>query len=224
MRYLVIILSFIGPNLLMGQEPLEDPNEVWVNASSGDTLHIGYETCLQLFFANEYDLDQVIVEFGVSSPDGATWEWLSQPNGEGPWPDEQIVTFVEGNRWEEGINIIGITILPHPPSGGPEEDSVGIGLVSVSDPQMVSGSLEHIISLHLRPTGIGTICIDKICMIPCDGWQFTPPTIDPSWNGPFCFTVAEPLKGDINCDGKGNIGDAVYLINWIFREGPEPCR
>lgn len=34
--------------------------------------------------------------------------------------------------------------------------------------------------------------------------------------------IAEEIPGDANMDGFTNIGDAVYLINFIFREGPEP--
>ena len=35
--------------------------------------------------------------------------------------------------------------------------------------------------------------------------------------------VSGPLCGDTNCDGSVNIGDAVYLINYIFKFGPAPC-
>ncbi len=31
------------------------------------------------------------------------------------------------------------------------------------------------------------------------------------------------LCGDANCDGTLNIADAVYLITYIFKGGPEPC-
>lgn len=224
MRYLVIILSLIGPNMLMAQEPLGEPNEVWLNYTSGDTAYLGVEACFQIHFANQFALEYVQVEFGISSPDGAEWQWLDQPDGEGHWPDERILTFVEGNRWVDAIDIVGISTMPHPLSGGVKEDTVGIGLVTVGDPPMATGSLEHIINLHIKPTKTGTICVRKTNFYPGDDWQFSPPSIVPSWNGPFYFTVVEPPAGDINCDGIGNIGDAVYLINWIFRGGPEPCR
>ena len=28
--------------------------------------------------------------------------------------------------------------------------------------------------------------------------------------------------GDCNCDGKVDVGDVVYLINYLFRGGPPP--
>jgi hypothetical protein len=34
----------------------------------------------------------------------------------------------------------------------------------------------------------------------------------------------DPLEaGDANCDGQVNVGDAVYLIAYVFKGGPEPC-
>jgi hypothetical protein len=30
------------------------------------------------------------------------------------------------------------------------------------------------------------------------------------------------ISGDVNLDGLVNIGDAVYLVNFIFSEGPPP--
>lgn len=32
------------------------------------------------------------------------------------------------------------------------------------------------------------------------------------------------IKGDVNCDGATNVGDAVYMINYIFKKGPPPCQ
>src|SRR5882762_11133337 len=31
------------------------------------------------------------------------------------------------------------------------------------------------------------------------------------------------IAGDVNCDGKLNIGDPVYLLNYLFLGGKEPC-
>ena len=30
------------------------------------------------------------------------------------------------------------------------------------------------------------------------------------------------LRGDANCDGRIDLGDAIYLLNYLFRNGPEP--
>jgi hypothetical protein len=31
------------------------------------------------------------------------------------------------------------------------------------------------------------------------------------------------VAGDSNCDGTLNVGDPVYMINYVFKHGPEPC-
>jgi hypothetical protein len=41
--------------------------------------------------------------------------------------------------------------------------------------------------------------------------------------GDACEGLSTYQCGDTNADGWINIGDAVYLINFIFREGPPPC-
>jgi hypothetical protein len=37
-----------------------------------------------------------------------------------------------------------------------------------------------------------------------------------------CWIVAQGLCGDANIDGIVDIGDIVYLINYVFYGGPEP--
>jgi hypothetical protein len=91
------------------------------------------------------------------------------------------------------------------------------------------GPLRHMYSFQIKPTSPGTICIDSGYVPPSvPQWIFLDFGVDmviPTWGGPYCFTVLPSrAPGDVNCDGAGNVGDAVYLINWIFRGGPEPCK
>ena len=44
-----------------------------------------------------------------------------------------------------------------------------------------------------------------------------------SVQGAFGNTGAIGIPGDANCDGDCNVGDAVYIINYVFKGGPEPC-
>lgn len=30
-------------------------------------------------------------------------------------------------------------------------------------------------------------------------------------------------SGDVNCDGKVEVGDVIYFINYLYRSGPSPC-
>jgi hypothetical protein len=94
-------------------------------------------------------------------------------------------------------------------------------------PKAAPGPLEHAFDIHLKPTSPGTIVIDSSMFPPGDfplTFASTGGSIIPAWNGPFEFTVIEPPKGDMNCDGVANLADAIFIINWIFRDGPPPCR
>jgi hypothetical protein len=35
-------------------------------------------------------------------------------------------------------------------------------------------------------------------------------------------TIYGFLRGDVNCDGIINLGDVIYLLNYLFKNGPEP--
>jgi hypothetical protein len=39
----------------------------------------------------------------------------------------------------------------------------------------------------------------------------------------YAYIVWE-MSGDVNFDGNVNVGDAVYMISWIFKSGPAPKR
>lgn len=52
--------------------------------------------------------------------------------------------------------------------------------------------------------------------------------ISPAYNdcGTDDIVIINPqptVCGDVNCDGSVNVGDAVYLINYVFKSGAEPC-
>ncbi len=40
---------------------------------------------------------------------------------------------------------------------------------------------------------------------------------------PGSITIRDYLCGDPSCDGTVNVGDAIYLVNWIFKGGAQPC-
>jgi hypothetical protein len=51
--------------------------------------------------------------------------------------------------------------------------------------------------------------VDVVCYI---NWMFS--------QG---LATENTIGSDNNCDGRPNIADVVYLINYIFRAGPQPC-
>jgi hypothetical protein len=45
----------------------------------------------------------------------------------------------------------------------------------------------------------------------------------PSNDRIFMPKISLALKGDLNCDGVIDVGDAVYIMNYLYRGGPPPC-
>jgi len=221
---LVCILISAVVTITAAPPPLGDPNEVWVTTSSGDTIVVGEQIELEFYFANENFLEGMTLHMGIDSPDSASWEWIKPIGGYGNDPTREYVTIVPASRWDGSFQFFTVDLFSIPSLGGPDMDSLAIYTVAFSL-VMDAGPLEHMWSLHLRPTHTGAICLDSIYIPPLgvSPWYFEG-SGTPSWAGPICFTVTESVEGDINCDGQASIQDALHLINWIFRGGPPPCR
>ena len=41
--------------------------------------------------------------------------------------------------------------------------------------------------------------------------------------GLFFMASSQPENGDVNCDGGINIMDVVHTINYLYKDGPQPC-
>jgi hypothetical protein len=216
---LIIVISASG---FSAPPPLGDDNEVWLTTSSGDTICVGEEVELEYHLANSSIVTALELSLAMESQDGARWEWLQPPEAQG---DLENISVVSGCRWEGIFDVFGADLTSHPALGGPV-DSIELYAVDVDGDAMAPGPLEHMVSLHFRATEPGTICLDTICIPSCalDQWHFAPSGVHPAWAGPICFSVAESPVGDINCDGVANLADAIYIVNWIFKGGPEPCR
>jgi hypothetical protein len=217
--FIPIIASLFGITTVAAQPPLGAPNEVWVDVP--DTAYVGQEVELQVYMANSEPVGGFATSFIIYSPDGARWERVEQPDSE--WNffgDMNFISYVRGFRFWDYLELrMGVW-------GPVDSQSAAFQIEgsSLSGPLAPVGPLEHAYTMHIRPTETGTICIDSTMFWTADDQWLFGPGGDPAWNGPFCFTVVEPPIGDINCDGAGNLADAIYLINWIFKGGPEPCR
>lgn len=71
-----------------------------------------------------------------------------------------------------------------------------------------------------------TVCIDSCFWPPSNHLAFCnslAQTYIPRHNLPYCFSMTYPGRGD--CDGNGqiDIGDVLFLLNYLFKKGPAPA-
>jgi hypothetical protein len=208
------------------QEPIGAADEIWLTSAVGETLYVGQEVIIQVHISNSQELGSAGLMFKIESPDGA---WELTPQAESLWYFSSGGNFLspynDSRFWGDALESRTGAVV----QGEPGQEWFDVGLFSFSLPDAAPGPLEHAFDIHLKPTSPGTIVIDSSMFAPPDlypllfgnssGWH-----IVPAWSGPFEFTVVAPLAGDINCDGSANLADAIFIINWIFREGPPPCR
>ncbi|NIM98491.1 MAG: hypothetical protein GTO24_10555 [candidate division Zixibacteria bacterium] len=70
-----------------------------------------------------------------------------------------------------------------------------------------------------------TICFDTCFWPPASrfGWSRSDAvSYVPRTNLPYCVSILHQAVGDCNADGTIDVSDAVYLINYLFRDGPAP--
>ncbi len=225
---LIFLLLMLLPLFIIStgqaQPPLGAGNEVWVDVP--DKVYVGQEVELPVYIANDDDLAWFSLGMKAVSAGGAQWDWVFQ--SEPPWSDPEDSIMISLNHdsrfWGDNLEFSGfawgfcdVSICEFEFDG-----------LSGTPPNVPAGPLEHAYTIHLRPTAPGTIVVDTAEWPPAtDQWHFGlagAGNIRPAWSGPFHFTVVEAPKGDVNCDGTANVADAVYIINWIFKDGPEPCR
>jgi hypothetical protein len=90
------------------------------------------------------------------------------------------------------------------------------------------GPYEHMVSLHFTADNgdepIRTLCIDSVFIPPSGDFVFVDlegDIIPIEISGPFCWPIVRQC-GDANGDKELNVGDVVFLINYVFRDGPAP--
>ena len=221
---LALCLVMWGYAAVGAQEPIGAADEMWLTSTIGETLCVGQEVIIQVHISNSRELDGFSLMFAIASPDGASWEYTPQAESLWYFPGGNFLSPYNDSRfWGD---VLEFRLAQRGPSEPGREWFEVMGF-SATAPYAAPGPLEHAFDIHFKPTSPGTIVIDSSCYPPADfpllfcssGMSYIP-----AWNGPFEFTVVEPLAGDINCDGSANLADAIYIINWIFREGPPPCR
>ncbi len=198
-----------------------------------DTLFVGKDYEARVFLRNDIHLGEMRLAFrfwgGIVGKDGSRaghfWEWT---NVEGYGPTYACVSIAPGSRmdpvgsvWDDMFSIFEWHMNEDSP------DTIGIrGVASTGG--LPVGLSEHMISIHFTPKmptyGMITMWADT-AFVPTTGaltfYDMVGTIYNPSFTTPGWWPIAI-VCGDANSDGTVNIGDAVFLINFIFSAGASP--
>ncbi len=195
-----------------------------------DTFFIGGEYEFRIWIENEFTIGGLPLTFTIWSQNGATWEYVTKEDGYGA---TGFVTVASGCRLdppEETLDMTSLLVTEYEISGdGVDQFMVGGVAMAGGIPL---GPLEHMISFHIRPTGpwgeagvTGTICFDTAFVPPSAAQNIfvssTGNAIRPVIDCYHCWPV-KLLCGNPNGDNDVNVGDAVFMINYVFRDGRAP--
>ncbi|MEZ5358187.1 MAG: dockerin type I repeat-containing protein [Candidatus Zixiibacteriota bacterium] len=235
MLYRVMILFL----LLILVSPLAAINNVYMDIvetgedKGADTLFVGKDYEVRLYISNDVLLGEIrLAPFfrgGIVGKDGSKaghfWEWV---NVEG-YGTIGCVRFIPGSRmyppetvWDDELDIFEWNMDEDSP------DTIGIRGVS-SGGGLPPGPGDHMISIHFTPKmpsyGMVTMWADTATIPPTGALTFFDTFGTPIYP---TFTTASPwpimiVCGDANGDGSINVGDAVHLINYIFKGGDAPA-
>lgn len=218
----VIVLSLPAAILSAGN------GQVDIRNSCGDTLWSNAKASLDIYVANDVVMCGMVIPIVLSSPDGVSWQWNSQPTG---WGASRYVTHNPNARIEPPIVRFDMT-------GGlaineqflPDSIIIGGSTMEWGPP---AGPLEHWLSIHLTPSApvesqTGQFCLDLTQKVWNTTFSFTDCLVagldvtflDENNDGVWCWPVVAYIPGDANGNRLLNTGDAIYIVNYIFRDGP----
>jgi hypothetical protein len=93
------------------------------------------------------------------------------------------------------------------------------------DPRFCGGSRVLLATLFFTVDDTMTICLDSCFWPPANRLQFCRAdavAYFPRTNLPYCFSVSYPGVGDCNADCTVDVGDVVYLVNYLYLGGAPP--
>ncbi|MEZ5360340.1 MAG: dockerin type I repeat-containing protein [Candidatus Zixiibacteriota bacterium] len=214
----LVLAIFAGQSVQAANQIAIALGETGVGAA--DTIVIGGNYEFQVSLENDVLLGGFQLGLQITSPDGATWEWVTQPSGygpDGPGTGGQYTTVVTGSRMDPTADVWDLTdfIVAEKNVDGISPDTLFPGGVAYLNGLTV-GSLEHMFSMHFVATSegdpgqIGTICIDSAFIPPVGNMIFadaaTGLAIIPDINTPLCFPVKAVCPFDSDGDGYGDPG------------------
>jgi hypothetical protein len=156
-----------------------------------------------------------------------------------PYPPELLERSVFRHIIQDGDTIIHNWMMDQSQlMTGAEWDKVVINLddtshfwfhtawTALADQHFGEGSRVLLATMTFRMQDTMTICIDSCFWPPVNRLIFakmhTGYWYIPRHNLPYCFSLSYAAVGDLNADGTINVGDVVYLINYLYRASPTP--
>jgi hypothetical protein len=200
-----------------------------------DTVISGIPYHFQISLENDFILAALSLGFRVYADENTTWTWESRAEGM-PDPGLRAVDIVPGCRlgYPDGFAALDGSGLMVTEQNMDEVSSDSILLTGFAMMNgLPVGDLEPMINIHFTPrvtdnTETGTICIDSAFIPPTGVFRFLDffggDGVPPDFDGPYCWPVKSccDVAGDANDDGMTALGDAVYLIAYIFKGGDGP--
>ena len=198
-----------------------------------DTLFVGMNYEVRISIRNEFHVGEIRLALrlmgGIVGKDGAKaghfWEWLDVG---GYGITTGCVRIIPGCRmsppetiWDSHFSILEWNMNEDSP------DTLGISGVADAI-GMAPGEAQHMISIHFTPKmpsyGMVSLWADTAHNSSAGSlvlYDMTGMPYYPTFTGPRTWPIAI-VCGDANSDGTVNIGDAVYIISYVFRGGPAP--
>lgn len=229
----------IGLLLLATSTAVAD-NHVYIDVvrtgedKNADTLFVGRQYEARIFIRNDVTIREMRIASrfrgGIVGKDddpkaGYFWTWVNV----GGYGTSGCVTVEPDCRmydpasvWDSLFAILEFNMDNNSP------DSAGIRGVARTT-GMAAGDAEHMISIHFTPKmpsyGMVTMWIDTAHVSPTGGLTFydmawTP--IYPTYSSPGEWPIAI-ICGNANGDGNINVGDAVFIVQYVFGGGPAPA-
>ncbi len=184
-----------------------------------DSLIVGND--YEFLISIENDIIWMAMQHGMQiySPEGASWNWYSQPDGYGPLgpgTGGQYLTVVAGSRMDPTNVVWDMTdlLVPETDMDGISPDTIFPGGLAMNN-GLQPGPLEHMMSLYFTPTSaassgaVGTICIDSSFVPPSGAFLFSDAggkTFPIDIEGPYCWPVTYNCPFDSDGDGYGDPG------------------
>lgn len=200
-----------------------------------DTIYADNHYEFRFWMARDFGAGGMTLPFKIYSPDDLTWAWLAVPGGYGegsssvPGYGCACLTFVLGSAFYPGYFDMTGLIVEEFDLDGELSDTIRFGGVGMQG--LPKCDLQHQLSLHFR---LDPIAPGEVYSLYIDSLNEPPPSynylIFTTWNDPvfpsfevqsgwpvvYCCDVA----GDANNDGLTGVGDAVYIVNYVFKGGP----